>query len=59
MNGEDSDFDDNEEPQLFDQDHADRPIEFMVQPSDLPTITKLLIYSMMQRVKGAIKTNVY
>jgi hypothetical protein len=43
-------YNDDEEQQLFE----DRPIEFMVQPGDLPTITKLLgreIFDQMQRVK--------
>jgi hypothetical protein len=56
MNGEDSDFDgescDDEEQQLFDHDNDDRPIEFMVQLGDLPTITKLLGREIFDDSKG-------
>jgi hypothetical protein len=48
----DGESDDDEEKQIFDHDDDGRPIDFMVQPSDLPTFTKLLGREMLDDAKG-------
>jgi hypothetical protein len=45
-------LDDDEEQQLFDHADDDRPIEFMVQPGDLPSITELLGREIFDDAKG-------